>query len=98
MPRGMPISPSNNQTPAMPPTAKLASNQRIQIARLFMDDSARVVAAQTRAKGFVKVRAAELAATSDTTARSKGGKVHCDKSHNLQKRRFEWPNQVGPLH
>jgi hypothetical protein len=38
MPTAMAKSPSDNQAPIIPPMATLATNQKIQIARLFIRD------------------------------------------------------------
>jgi hypothetical protein len=42
----MPELSSDNQAPIVPPTAKVASNQKIQIGRLFMADCPEAAADQ----------------------------------------------------
>jgi hypothetical protein len=68
-----PLPDNQNQAPIIPPVAMLASNQKIQVRRLFIGGAVRppILVAQTLAK------------TTRPLSRIRG-KVHCDKSYNPQ--------------
>jgi len=86
MPTKIPEPSSDNQAPIVPPTAKVASNQKIQIGRLFMADCPLCEEwRQTTEEMLSRVKSAELAATSDTAVRSKGGKVAVNQRTAQQK-------------